>query len=220
MVLIHEKLTMKLEKYNKQIKELPQKGKQIIGQSNGENIIVYQAFNPNIATYAVDNQRFVGSHYSFNRMSWIKPNFLWMMYRAGWAQKEGQERILAITLPLVHFQKILAEATISSYDESLFESYDIWKNELAKTEVRLQWDPDHNPHGVKQERKAIQLGMKGKILEQFCTEWITKIEDITPFVQEQFAFVKANQLEKLLVPMERIVTISDEKITKRIGIQK
>jgi hypothetical protein len=219
MVLIHEKLTMKLEKYNEQIKELPQQGKQIIGQSDGENIIVYQAFNPNIATYAVDNQLFGGSAYSFNRMSWIKPNFLWMMYRAGWAQKEGQEHILAITLPLVHFKTILAQATISSFDDSLFESHEAWKNELSKTEVRLQWDPDHNPFGEKQERKAIQLGMKGDILKAFCIEWITKIEDITPFVKEQFAFVETKNLENLSVPTERIITIDDEKIATRIGLQ-
>jgi len=25
-----------------------------------------------------------------NRMTWIKPNFLWMMYRSGWASKKNQ----------------------------------------------------------------------------------------------------------------------------------
>jgi len=28
-------------------------------------------------------------------MTWIKPSFLWMMYRSGWATKPGQEHILA-----------------------------------------------------------------------------------------------------------------------------
>ena len=62
---------------------LPQSGQHILGQLRGDNIIVYQAFNPAIANYAVKHQKFGGSAYSFTRMSWIKPNFLWMMYRAG-----------------------------------------------------------------------------------------------------------------------------------------
>jgi len=78
---------MKTEKYIEQIKRLPNQGRQIIGQLNGDNIIVYQAFNPEIADYAIKNQKFGGEHYSFTRMSWIKPGFLWMMYRAGWASK-------------------------------------------------------------------------------------------------------------------------------------
>ena len=91
---------MKTEKYTEQKLRLPISGKQIIGRKENESIVVYQAFNLNIASYAVQHQKFGGDSYSFNRMSWIKPGFLWMMHRAGWAQKENQERILAITLPL------------------------------------------------------------------------------------------------------------------------
>jgi len=29
--------------------------------------------------------------------------------------------------------------------------------------VRLQWDPDHSPKGEKLARRAIQLGLKGKV---------------------------------------------------------
>lgn len=209
---------MKLEKYIKQKERLPKTGKQIIGRIEGENIIVYQAFNPNIAKYAVENQKFGGEHYSFTRMSWIKPGFLWLMYRAGWAVKEHQQQILAITLPLVHFEKILSEATISSFENTLFPSHESWKQELEKTEVRLQWDPDHDPNGNKQERKAIQLGMKGAILKQFCTEWIVKIEDITPFVKAEYEKVKAGSLHELEVPFEEVIEINNETINKRIGI--
>ncbi len=209
---------MKTEKYIAQKERIPKSGKQIIGQSENDNIIVYQAFNPKISNYAVEHQRFGGADYSFNRMSWIKPNFLWMMYRAGWATKEQQERILAITISLENFKNILSQATISSFDDTLFDTHESWKIALAETEVRLQWDPDHDPHGNKQERKAIQLGMKGDILKFFCTEWIIKIEDITPFVREQFEFVKSHQINKLLVPIENVVEIGDDKICKRIGI--
>jgi hypothetical protein len=209
---------MKLEKYTEQKQRLPKSGKQIIGRREGENIIVYQAFNPNIAEYAVKHQQFGGDHYSFNRMSWIKPGFLWMMYRAGWASKEHQQQILAITLPLEHFKAILREATISSYDAALFATQQLWKKELEQTEVRLQWDPDHDPFGNKQERKAIQLGMKGNILKKFCTEWIVKLEDITPFVKEQYELVMTDKIGELLVPYEEIIDMQDQAINKRIGI--
>lgn len=209
---------MKAEIYIEQVNRLPKQGKQIIGQLDGDNIIVYQAFNVNIAEYAVKNQKFGGDHYSFTRMSWIKPGFLWMMYRAGWASKEHQQKILAITLPLSHFKTILSNATISSYTDDLFESHDEWKQELEKTEVRLQWDPDHDPFGNKQERKAIQLGMKGSILKQFCTEWITKIEDVTEFVINEYEKVKSNNISELNIPFEDVIKIEEELINKRIGV--
>ncbi len=209
---------MKLEKYIEQVKRLPVNGKQIIGRIEEDNIIVYQAFNPDIAAYTVANQKFGGEHYSFNRMSWIKPGFLWMMYRAGWASKEHQQRILAITLPLVHFKKILADATISSYARDIYSTHEEWKTELEKTEVRLQWDPDHDPHGNKQERKAIQLGMKGEMLKKFGTEWVVKIEDITEFVKEEYEKVKLRELQKLNVPVENVIVLDDEQIKKRLGL--
>lgn len=212
------KLKMKLEKYTEQVNRLPKEGRQIIGRLEGGNIIVYQAFNPNISKYAVENQKFGGEFYSFNRMSWIKPGFLWMMYRAGWASKEHQQRILAITLPMEHFKTILRNATISSFDETIFATHDEWKTELAKTEVRLQWDPDHDPHGNKQARKAIQLGMKGEILKKFAAEWITTIEDITPFVHNEHQKVKADSLNELNIPYEEIIELNDEVINKRLGI--
>src|SRR5688572_13876492 len=151
---------MNTEKYVEQKKRLPEEGNHIIGRVEQDSIIVYQAFNSQITQYAVSNQKFGGPNYSFNRMSWIKPGFLWMMHRAGWASKENQQHILAIALPMIHFKKILAQATITSYDDKFFDSQEKWKAELEKTEVRLQWDPDHDPFGSIERRKAIQIGMK------------------------------------------------------------
>ena len=211
---------MRTEKYREQRTRLPQTGKQIIGRLENESIIVYQAFNPNIASYAIEHQKFGGNHYNFNRMSWIKPGFLWMMHRAGWASKEHQQRVLAITLPIIHFKTILQQATISAYNSGLFATQEAWKSELDKTEVRLQWDPDHDPFGNKQERKAIQLGMKGEILKRFCTEWIIKIEDITPFVHEEYLKVSNGNVEDLYVPYEEIMILNNAEIEKRLGILK
>jgi hypothetical protein len=211
---------MKTEKYTEQLKRLPETGQQIIASTEKENIIVYQAFNPHIAAYAVTNQQFGGPAYSFNRMSWIKPGFLWMMHRAGWATKEQQEKILAIHLPLIYFKSILEQATISSYKKELFATRESWQQALTTTEVRLQWDPDHDPFGNKQLRKAIQLGMKGILLKKFATEWIVKIEDITPFVTKMHQKVVDQNIGELDVPFEEVIELNDVQIEKRIGIEK
>jgi hypothetical protein len=54
-------------------------------------IVVYQAYRAEIADAAVRAQRFV-EPFSLNRMTWIKPSFLWMMGRCGWARKPGNRR--------------------------------------------------------------------------------------------------------------------------------
>ncbi len=211
---------MKTEKYIEQKQRLPKSGRHIIGCNEDENIIVYQAFNPQIAAYAIANQQFGGPAYSFNRMSWIKPGFLWMMYRAGWATKEQQERILRITMPLTYFKTICSQATFTSYQQEVYDTAENWRATLDKTEVRLQWDPDHNPFGNKEDRKAIQLGMKGEVLRKFCTEWIVKIEDITDFVKAAHEKVLAKNMEELFVPYEDVIEMNDDDIEKGIGISK
>jgi hypothetical protein len=197
---------------------LPQNGQHILAQLRGENIIVYQAFNPAIAAYAVKHQKFGGSAYSFSRMSWIKPNFLWMMYRAGWATKEHQERILAIEIGLDKFEIILEQAVYSSFQADIYKNHDDWKDAVNNSEVRLQWDPDHNPLGAKLQRRAIQLGMRGDILKKFASEWVVSIEDITDFVQKQGTLVVYKDLNNLLVVKEQVIQIQNEETIKKLKI--
>jgi hypothetical protein len=208
---------MKVEKYNYQQTQLPTQGKHIIAQSDDDTITVYQAYNNAIANFAVANQRFGGSSYSFSRMTWVKPNFMWMMYRAGWATKENQERILAIKIKHEGFNKILTEAVHSSFQGDVYESQEEWKTRLANSKVRLQWDPDHNPRGEKLERKAIQLGIRGEVLHQLNKEWITEISDITDFVKEQHVFAKGDFAE-LKVPFERVQKYKDQAIINNLGL--
>lgn len=85
------------EPYPQQQQRLPTNGRHIIACHDDEGIIVYQAYRPAIGLYAAKNGYFGGA-FSFTRMTWIKPNFLWMMYRCGWGTKAGQEIILAIKL--------------------------------------------------------------------------------------------------------------------------
>ena len=60
-------------------------------------ITVYQAYAPEIGLPAAQEGRFPTA-WKRDRMTWIKPSFLWMMYRCGWGAKEGQETVLAVEI--------------------------------------------------------------------------------------------------------------------------
>lgn len=189
-------------KYLEQKTLWPDEGKHILATYDEHTIIVYQAYHEQIANYAVKHQRFGGA-FSMNRMSWIKPNFLWMMFRSGWATKLNQERILAIQISRSGFEQLLQSAVHSSY-QSLYQTKELWKKALKSSSVRLQWDPDHDPYGNKLKRKAIQLGLKDDSLRKYVDDWIVQIEDITSFVAEQRALVYEQNLQQLFVPSESI----------------
>ncbi len=207
------------ESYLAQQEHLPAAGKHIVAQHDASHVWVYQAYKPSIAAFAVRNQGFGGDEYSFNRMSWIKPNFLWMMYRSGWATKPGQEAILAIRIAKSHFEQILAGAVHSSFKPDVYPTHEAWQEALARSDVRLQWDPDHDPYGIKLERRAIQLGMRGEVLRQLATDWIVDIADITPFVAAQRQYVEARALDKLTVPVERVYPVADAGLAARLRLQ-
>ena len=206
------------EKYIDTLDILPKSGQHIVAYQHGDYMVVYQAYKPAIAAFAVKNQYLGGSDFSYNRMSWIKPNFLWMMFRCGWASKENQENVLAIWLEKKDFDRLLQEAVFSTYNRDRYNSKEDWQNDLDKKEVRLQWDPDHDPYGSKLTRRAIQIGMKSRTLEAFGRNYIRYIEDITGFVKDQKICVEKRQLETLLIPAERAYKPADDEICKKIGI--
>ncbi len=208
---------IRLEKYQDYESRIPKNGTNIIAYQTDEHIVLYQAYKNSIAKYAVENQKLGGTSFSYDRMSWLKPNYLWMMYRSGWATKENQERILAIRILKSDWESILKKAVLSNFNESLYSSHEEWKSELNQSEVRIQWDPDHDPYGNKLDRRAIQIGIKGETLKLFGQEMIQSIEDITPFVIKQKLYVDLNDLENLELPREEIYNLSNENI--KIGIK-
>ncbi len=205
----------KTDNYETQYKHWPKSGRHIMAHYDSQSIVVYQAYRPSIGEYAVKHQRF-GGDFSLNRMSWIKPNFLWMMFRSGWGTKVGQEMILAVWLARDAFESILGQAVHSSYQEDVYGNREEWSFAIANSEVRLQWDPDHSPDGSKLERRAIQIGLRGKVLKQYANEWIIRIEDISGFVAEQRENISS--LSRLILPRERVYSIQDPEISRRLQV--
>ena len=193
---------MRTAPYREQAACWPASGRHILAQHDDESIVVYQAYRPAIAEYAVAHQRF-GGEFSYSRMSWIKPNFLWMMFRCGWATREGQERVLAVRLRRAFFDEVLRRAVPSSFHPACFATREHWQQAVADSDVRLQWDPDHDPSGAALERRAVQLGLRGVSLRRYGEQDVLAIEDITPFVVEQRAHAVAPYAQ-LVVPVESV----------------
>jgi len=191
-----------VESYIRQSTDWPRAGRHIIAQYDQDAVIVYQAFCPAIANEALSLQRF-GASFSRSRMSWIKPNFLWMMYRCGWATKAGQERVLAVRIRRSFFENLLMRAVWSSYTPELYSNADEWSRSLAASEVRLQWDPDHAPNGSPLRRRAIQLGLRGRALSEYAEAVVLSVTDITSFVEEQRDHARP-PYAGLMVPVERV----------------
>lgn len=207
-----------LKPYTEQVHSWPLEGRHILAAYDEEHIVVYQAYRPEIGRHAAAHQRF-GGEFSFSRMSWIKPNFLWMMYRSGWGTKEGQEVTLAVTIQRTLFEEILAQAVPSSFDARRYENIDKWRAALATSEVRLQWDPDHAPDGKPQARRAIQLGLRGTMLRRYAAEEAVKVQDLSDFVAEQRDQLRCDP-SKLRTPREHVYTPRREDAIRAIGLDE
>jgi hypothetical protein len=210
-------MALRIASYLEQAPLWPNAGRHILAQFDSESVVVYQAYRPAIGRFAVEHGYF-GGDFSLSRMSWIKPNFLWMMYRCGWGTKSDQEVVLAVRIKRSGFDEILRQAVPSSFDSRQFASDEEWKAAVADSSVRLQWDPDHDPTGAPVERRAIQLGLRGPTLRLYAREWILSIEDVSAFVSEQRANAARNRWPELRMPEERVYPVGDVESARRLGL--
>ena len=210
-------MNLKTEPFLDQDRRWPAQGRHILAQFDEESVVVYQAYRPGIGRFAAAHGYF-GGDFSYSRMSWIKPNFLWMMYRSGWGAKEGQEVTLAVRLKREFFDSLLAQAVPSTPDTGLFSDHAEWKRAIDRSSVRLQWDPDHGPNGQPRQRRAIQLGLRGPVLEEYGKHAVLEIQDLSDFVALQRQKVQAGDLEALVTPSEDVYVPTDLVIVERLGI--
>ena len=210
-------MRLETESYQVQRARWPASGRAILAQYDEASVVVYQAYRPSIGHFAVEHQHF-GGDFSLNRMTWIKPNFLWMMYRSSWGTSEGQQVVLAIRLRRAAFDHLLEAAVHSSFVAEVYGEQHHWKQRVKTSDVRLQWDPDHAPNGAKLERRAIQLGIRGESVERYAREWIVEIIDVSPFVAEQRARVVANDIGGLVTPKEDVYPAPSIAVAEHLGL--
>jgi hypothetical protein len=169
-----------------------------------ETITVYQAYAARIADPATAAGTFVDP-FKRTRMTWIKPSFLWMMYRCGWATKPDQERVLAIEISREGFEWALSHACVSHFDRSRFATEAQWRETLRSSPVRVQWDPERDLRLNPLPHRAIQIGLSGPAVDRYVDDWVTGIRDVTPLAHEIHRAVAAGGLEaaRELLPPER-----------------
>ncbi|WP_018351763.1 DUF4291 domain-containing protein [Longispora albida] len=173
-----------------------------------DTITVYQAYSPAIAEPALAAGRFVAP-FKRERMTWIKPSFLWMMYRCGWAAKPGQERVLAVEITRAGFEWALANACLSHYDPDVHASRAAWAQQLKTSPVRVQWDPERDLHLRPLPCRSLQVGLGGEAAGRYADEWIVGLTDVTGLATEIHDLVRAGDTDRAtaLLPAERVYEI-------------
>ncbi|WP_328982157.1 DUF4291 domain-containing protein [Streptomyces mirabilis] len=166
-------------------------------------VTVYQAYSPVIGISAVREGRFPAA-WKRDRMTWIKPSFLWMMYRCGWATKAGQETVLAIEITRDGFEWALRHACLSSYVRGLHPDRSTWQRQLKRAPARVQWDPERDLHLRPLPYRSLQLGLSGEAVGRYADEWTVAISDVTPLAREVHELVSRSELDAAaaLLPQE------------------
>lgn len=183
---------------------------------DGETVVVYQAYSPAIADAAVAAGTFVAP-FKRERMTWVKPSFLWMMYRSGWSTKPGQERVLAVRITRDGFHELLAGACLSHFDRSVYDDAAAWAARKRVTEVRVQWDPERTASGTVLPYRSLQVGLSGAAVDAYVDEWIVGIEDITDRVHELRALARSASDDLAgRLPQERPYPLPDD-VARTIG---
>ncbi|KAI8312899.1 hypothetical protein K4K59_005225 [Colletotrichum sp. SAR11_240] len=169
---------------------------------------VYQAYSSSIAAAAVEAQRLDASpSFKLTRMTWVKPSWTWMLYRAGYTYKDpGQERILALKMPREYFIGLLRKGTLSHAAVA-----------QDGEKVRIQWDPERTVRLDKLPYRSIQIGIPVGICKTWVKEGIVGIEDVTGRARElkrvldEHPTISDGELAELgLMPSEEEFVVPDE----------
>ncbi|KAK6821974.1 hypothetical protein PG987_014799 [Apiospora arundinis] len=182
--------------------------RQIRALHDAETITVYQAYNADIAAQAVAQQRLDASprFKKATRMTWVKPSWCWMMYRAGYSHKDrNQERVLALRMRHGHFLELLRRGMMMLV---IVRREGDKKN--VEEEVRIQWDPERSPRLEKLDYRSIQIGVPAALQARWVAEWIVSIKDVTE---------RARELKRVLDEEEKTRegsdAITDEELVDR-----
>ena len=191
-------------------------------QFDHEGVYFYQAYNYDIANWALEQQKFGGPLYNITRMTWIKPSFAWVLYRSGYGKKKNQTRILKIKLS---HDTVASELLFQLQNRLNLFDRNFIQGILSECRCghgggggngRVQWDPARDilegekgePKKKYSRHRAIQIGVKGKLNEFYVAQTIS-IEDVTELAhkvcQAHASKTPKEEMAKLLpeLPEER-----------------
>jgi hypothetical protein len=152
-------------------------------------------------------------------LTWIKPSFLWMMYRCGWGAKEGQETVHAVDISRDGFEWALRHACLSSYVRGLHPDRAAWQRQVKRAPARVQWDPERDLHPRPLTHRSLQLGLSGEAVRRYADEWTVSLTDVTPLAREIHDLVDGGDADSAarLLPRERPYPVEDELLAHLRG---
>eukprot|EP00050_Salpingoeca_kvevrii_P008723 m.304716 g.304716 ORF g.304716 m.304716 type:complete len:230 (-) comp17240_c0_seq1:253-942(-) len=176
------------------------------GMFDEEGVYFYQAYNDAIADWALEHQKLGGPLFQPERMTWIKPSFAWMLYRAGYGRKPNQGRILRFKLSHEAVAELLSQCKLA---------HEVEGDRHGGLLGRIQWDPERDLfYGEKREprkmprTRAIQIGLKGA-LSHYFVEHALCIDDVTELAHR---VGKAHQAKDQAAAMEELrADLPDER---------
>lgn len=185
---------------------------------DARTIVVYQAYARAIAAPAAAARRFVPP-FSLGRMTWIKPSFLWLMERSNWAQKSGQEHVLAVRITREGWEEALAAGVLTSFDPQIHGDRDAWERSFADARVHVQWDPERSIRGAGLDHDSIQVGLSRHVIQRYVDTWTVDIVDVTPLVRKLHGLVREGREDRARpqLPRERPYPVPPA-IARRLGM--
>ncbi|MET9964191.1 DUF4291 domain-containing protein [Streptomyces sp. NPDC006326] len=177
--------------------------RQIRAAHTATTVTVYQAYAPHLGLPAARDGRFPAA-WKRERMTWIKPSFLWMMYRCGWATKADQETVLAVEITREGFDHALRHACLSHFESGTHTGREDWQRALREAPARVQWDPERDLHLNPLPYRSLQLGLSGPASRAYADEWTVSIRDVTPLARQIHALVRSGDdaAARALLPVE------------------
>ncbi|WP_181804017.1 DUF4291 domain-containing protein [Streptomyces shenzhenensis] len=150
---------------------------------------------------------------------WIKPSFLWMMYRCGWGTKAGQETVLAVEITRDGFEWALRHACLSSHVRGVHADRATWQRQLKRAPTRVQWDPERDLRLRPLPYRSLRVGLSGEAARRYVDEWTVAIRDVTPLAREIHALVSSGSLDTAarLLPREHFYPAGDELLVHLRG---
>lgn len=195
----------------------PRKLREVWARQDDMNLVVYQAFGPEIALPALREQKLIAP-FSLSRMTWVKPSFLWACYRSEWATAKQQQRLLAITLAKSIFFNCLDDACLSHFEPEVHKTSEVWSEQLRTSACRIQWDPERDVNMVRMEYRSLQLGIGSSLSKQYAESWITCVEDVTALAHQIRDLIRTGQSYEAskLLPKEQLLSLP-RHAAERIG---
>jgi uncharacterized protein DUF4291 len=169
-----------------------------------ETITVYQAYPTAVALAAAKAGRFVPP-FKRDRMTWLKPSFLWMMFRSQWADPDHQERVLAVEMTRAGFEWALAHSCPAQYDHTFFPEREQWAAAVSHSPARFQWEHERGIDLKALPHRSLQVGLGVEIIDRYVQEWTVDITDLTHQARRMGDLVRRGDLFRAeqLLPDER-----------------